>query len=71
MATSQKKVNRFCITDYKDLINNFLNLGYEFVFIEKIDRGKAQIFLRHDVDLCLERAAMLAEVEKSCQSKEH
>lgn len=54
---------RFSKDGYRALLQCFFELGYEFVFINEIVNDQPHVFLRHDVDLCLERAAQLAAIE--------
>lgn len=54
----------FSIEGYRALLQCLGELGYDFVFIDEIENDQPHVFLRHDVDLCLERAAQLANVER-------
>lgn len=49
---------------YRALLRDFRALGYSSVGLREIDPEQRHLFLRHDVDLCLRRAAKIAEVEQ-------
>ena len=59
-----ENARHFSESGYRALIQCLKNIGYEDVLIEEIDETKHHIFLRHDVDLCLERAAEMALIER-------
>lgn len=49
--------------DYESLLTELLDRGYSAVSIDEIQREEPHIFLRHDVDLCPERALQIARRE--------
>jgi hypothetical protein len=53
----------FSKTGYCSLLHRLHEIGYDFVFIDEIESEKSPLFLRHDIDLCLERAAEIAKIE--------
>jgi hypothetical protein len=55
----------FCLQDYVDLLHNFLRRGYRIVDLDGLIAGQRTLFVRHDVDLSLERAVAVAEAEAS------
>ena len=53
----------FSLTSYATLINQFRLLGYDVVDFLTANPESKHLLLRHDVDMCLERAERLAETE--------
>lgn len=51
--------------EYSEIIRSLSEQGYEAVSLDVIDRQKRHMFLRHDVDLCPERALEMAREESS------
>jgi hypothetical protein len=64
MMTNLASARQFSERGYRALIRSLRNLGYEDVFISQVDPEKSHVFLRHDVDLCPQRAADMARVEQ-------
>jgi len=52
-------------TDYIELLQSLKSLGYQCCTLDQIRPAKGQLFLRHDVDLDLDFAAEMAELEAS------
>ncbi len=57
------RVSGFAPSDYEALLATMLRYGYEPVRLNAIDPAKRHMFLRHDVDLCIERALQIAKRE--------
>lgn len=55
----------FVANEYEELIGQLVDRGYEAVGLNEIEVAKPQMFLRHDVDLCMERALQVARREAS------
>ena len=55
---------RFCDAGYKDLIQTFLESGYEYVGFDKAKPYSKHIILRHDIDMSVSRAELMAEIEE-------
>jgi hypothetical protein len=53
----------FTLEGYRELIQAFLAKGYETVGFDEVRRAARHLVLRHDVDMCLDRAVQLATVE--------
>lgn len=53
----------FTLDGYRALVQSFLAMGYETVGFEAVNRSERHLVLRHDLDMCLDRAVQLAEVE--------
>jgi hypothetical protein len=53
------------IEGYIELVSALLDVGYSICPLSELESGKARLFLRHDVDMCLERAAAMAEAENA------
>lgn len=49
--------------DYATLLGRFKALGYEARPFHDFDAGSRHVILRHDVDICLHRAAQMARIE--------
>lgn len=64
MITNFASAREFSEQGYRALILSLRNLGYEDVFIHQLNPEIGHVFLRHDVDLCLQRAADMARVEQ-------
>jgi hypothetical protein len=54
---------RFIAGEYEELLLALMELGYRACSLEQIDRKGRSLFVRHDVDLCPERALQLARRE--------
>lgn len=57
------RVTSFTIDDYRRLVTGLQARGYAAARLQDLRPDKADMYLRHDVDLCLERAAEMASVE--------
>lgn len=53
----------FAPGEYESLLTELLARGYSAVSIDKIQQEQPHLFLRHDVDLCPERALNIARLE--------
>jgi len=60
---SRHPLHGFCLGDYRALLEELRGLGYRDVGLDGIDAAKPVMFVRHDVDLCLDRAVRIAEAE--------
>jgi hypothetical protein len=58
-----RRLRDFSIDEYKSVLCELVALGYTTVDLEALSPERALLFLRHDVDLCLERASVVAEAE--------
>jgi hypothetical protein len=47
---------RMCLTDYTSLIQEFRSRQYQEVDFNAAEPDRRHLVLRHDVDMCLERA---------------
>lgn len=56
-------ISAFAPGDYEALLATLLNHGYEPVRLSAIKPTQRHMFLRHDVDLCIERALQIAKRE--------
>ncbi len=54
---------RMCLTDYASLIQEFRSREYQEVDFTAAEPDRRHLVLRHDVDMCLDRAAAMATVE--------
>ena len=59
------KSEEFTFQSYSYLINEFLNLGYSVVNFSAMNPLKQHLILRHDIDMSLEAALPIAEIEKN------
>lgn len=59
----QRPLHGFCLDDYRALLDELRGLGYRDVGLDEIDPAEPVMFVRHDVDLCLDRAVRIAEAE--------
>jgi hypothetical protein len=50
----------FPIGEYERVLQALIELGYSAVSLEDVEPTKRQMFLRHDIDLCLDRALGLS-----------
>jgi hypothetical protein len=48
---------------YQSLLQSFTDIGYEVRSIHDFEASKPHLILRHDVDICLNRAYKLAQIE--------
>lgn len=55
--------------EYGKLLTALTEVGYRDVSLEDIDQDSKHMFLRHDVDLCPERALAMAHVEAELKLK--
>lgn len=55
----------FTLTGYRELIQGLLERGYETVSFDAVRREAQHLIVRHDVDMCLQRAVELAKLEQS------
>lgn len=53
----------FSESGYIDLINQFLNSGYKVVDFSTVEEQSRHLIVRHDIDMCMKRAARMAEIE--------
>lgn len=53
----------FCLSDYRLILGELRGLGYESRSLGSLQAAQRDVFLRHDVDMCLDRALRVAEVE--------
>jgi len=56
-------LDAFPAHQYEAIISELLQRGYRDVFLGEIIGDEPHVFLRHDVDICPERALLLAERE--------
>ncbi|MCG3777069.1 MAG: hypothetical protein JW395_3945 [Nitrospira sp.] len=56
---------------YQQLVRDLLARGYELVDFEQAKPERKHLILRHDVDMCLERAVAMAAVETSIGIRSH
>ena len=61
----------FSIELYGEILDAFNNKDYEFVDFDSVNPNRREIVLRHDIDVCLSRAADFAEEEKRLGYKSH
>lgn len=54
----------FTLEHYKEILKSAKRKGFQFVFFTETKLPKKAIFLRHDVDVSLENAILMAEIEK-------
>jgi hypothetical protein len=54
---------QYSVAGYIELVSDLLRRDYVSVPLEEIEPGSRHLFLRHDVDMCLQRAVALAEAE--------
>ncbi len=59
----QNPVSAFAPGDYESLLETMLGYGYQPVRLNAILPAKRHMFLRHDVDVCIERALKIAQRE--------
>lgn len=55
----------FCCTGYRQLLQGFLTAGYEVVGFDTIQKDRRHVIVRHDVDLTMEAAVRMAEIENA------
>jgi hypothetical protein len=60
-----RKLAGFCLDDYVALLRNLLELGYRDVAFAALVADERTMFVRHDVDLCLDRAVAVSQAEAS------
>jgi hypothetical protein len=53
----------FGLSGYRKLVTMFAERGYRFGGYEDVEEGGRTVIMRHDVDLCVQRARRLAEAE--------
>lgn len=53
----------FCLDAYRALIGSLLQSGYNARDYADVDADLRHVILRHDVDMCLDSATLLAQVE--------
>ncbi|MDP2024905.1 hypothetical protein [Sulfuriferula sp.] len=58
-----RPLSAFCRADYRALLEDLANRGYRCVDLEGLASGGRVVFCRHDVDLSLNHAAEMAELE--------
>lgn len=61
--TPCRQTSIFCGADYEALLGAFLALGYRDVPLDGLVPDEKVMFVRHDVDLCIDRAVTVAEAE--------
>lgn len=61
----QRTSEEFSLTGYRALITRFRNLRYQFLSFtdNNLQQNARHLLLRHDVDICLARAVVLARLE--------
>lgn len=62
---SNRTITAFVGNEYEALLTELLSRGYTAVSITEIQQEQAHMFLRHDVDLCPERALQIARRESA------
>ena len=64
-------VDAFTYTEYRRLLAHLTDCQYEFAWFDeaaaRLQTGRPFILLRHDIDMCLEAARRMAEVEADCR----
>lgn len=60
---SNRELAAFGPGEYEALLSTLLAQGYSAVSLAEIDREQPHVFLRHDVDLCPDRALQIARRE--------
>jgi hypothetical protein len=58
-----RTLTAFAPGEYERVLQALVELGYSAVSLAGLDATKRQMFLRHDVDLCLDRALQIAQRE--------
>ena len=61
-----KKTNDFSYNSYREILNNFKNKKYKFQKFsdyKNIKKNNSNIFLRHDIDLTLDKVIQIARIE--------
>lgn len=53
----------FKYTAYRDMVQQFQQLGYELADYSQLNNDKMQLILRHDIDICCDRALQFAQFE--------
>ena len=61
---SETPTTGFSLDVYAQLVQDFLSRGYSVVDYARAQSGHPNLILRHDVDVCLERAVAMAEKEQ-------
>jgi len=61
--------NNFSYSNYEFMIQKFIDSGYSFEFFgdaeKNINENKSFVLLRHDIDMSIEKALKIAEIEKN------
>ena len=63
---ANKKTNDFSYDSYKEILNNFKNKKYKFQKFgdyKKVKKNNPNIFLRHDIDITLDKVIQIARIE--------
>lgn len=55
---------KFTYESYPDLIKKIRKSGYQFTGYQEWQKAEKSVILRHDVDMCLEKAVRMSELEK-------
>ncbi|MBD5482523.1 MAG: hypothetical protein HDR15_08410 [Lachnospiraceae bacterium] len=55
---------KFTYESYTDLIKKIQKSGYQFTGYQEWQKAEKTVILRHDVDMCLEKAVRMSELEK-------
>jgi hypothetical protein len=61
----------FSLDSYRDLITELLNRGYKTCDFENAEPDKRHLILRHDIDMSLDAALAIAEIERTLGIKGH
>ena len=59
----QSRLSAFNQSDYRSLLRTLRDLGYRDVPLHRAGESGQTMFLRHDIDVCLESAEEMAQVE--------
>lgn len=59
-----RATSTFCLADYRQLLGAFQALGYRDVPLEGLVPDARVMFVRHDVDLCVDDALIVAAAEQ-------
>jgi hypothetical protein len=61
----------FTLAGYEALIGELLVRGYQVRGYDNVDREKPDLILRHDLDMSLDAALPIAEIERGLNAKSH
>ncbi len=68
---SGSDTGNFSLDAYRQLLADFVALDYRVVEFENVDPSSRHLVLRHDIDISLELAVMLAKVEHELGCESH